>query len=120
MFARCDDEQGPVVFALLADAPGAPEPVAVVLDFIALQRGHGDYDQLTAGLVLERLQLVGELRLLNIRQNVCIIDHTAGERGKLEVRRVGWRGAGDGQDQRRQHPHQEARQSPASSVLAEA
>ena len=49
-----DQQDRAVVLGLLADPPGAAELVAVLLDLVALQVGHGGHHQLAAGLGLER------------------------------------------------------------------
>ena len=49
---RRDDQQRAVVLALLADAPGAAELVAVVGDVVALQRAQRRDDELGARLLL--------------------------------------------------------------------
>ena len=62
VFRRRDDDQRAVVLALLADAPGAAELIAVVLDRIALQRFERDDDDLVAGLLFLLGKQIGELR----------------------------------------------------------
>ena len=58
-----DDEDRPVVGPLLADPPGSPELVAIVLDGVAAERGQGDDDQLPAGLGLQGGEFAGEVLL---------------------------------------------------------
>ncbi len=81
-----DDEQGAVVLALLADAPGAAELVAVVVDGVALQRGQGDHHHLATGPGLQVRQFLGDLLLGAGRQHMGVIDHAAGQRREGEGR----------------------------------
>ncbi len=79
MLGGRDDEQGAVVLALLPDAPGAAELVAVILDRITLQRGQGDHHQLPPGLRLQVGELRGDLLLGVRRKHMGVIDHPPGE-----------------------------------------
>ena len=98
VFAGRHDEQGAVVLALLADAPGAAELIAVVLDRIALQRRQGDDHQLPAGLGLQVREPGGEVLLDLGRQDMGVVHHPAGQ-GREARRRL--RPAGQGGQQRR-------------------
>jgi hypothetical protein len=60
----------------------APQAIAIVLDFIALEAGNGDDDQLAARGLLERFEPPGELGLLRGRKQIRLIDDAAAERGK--------------------------------------
>src|SRR6476620_9143373 len=64
VFCRRDDEQHAVIQLFGADAPMPAELIAVILDGVALQRMHGDDDDLVGALVFERLELGGERRLV--------------------------------------------------------
>ncbi len=91
VFGGRQDEQGAVVLALLADAPGAAELIAVVRDVIALQRGQGDHHHLAAGLGLQPGELGGQLLLGIGRQHMSVVDDPAGQ-GRKGRRRVGRHG----------------------------
>ncbi|OIQ65412.1 hypothetical protein GALL_530280 [mine drainage metagenome] len=76
---RSDQEQHAVVLGLGADAPGATQLVAVVLDLVALQARDGGDHQLVTGLGLQlgkpTGQLLGRLR----RQHMGVIDDPPGQ-----------------------------------------
>jgi hypothetical protein len=64
---------------LAADAPGAAEAIAVVLDLIALQAFDGDHDQLIAGVGLQLLPAWRRGRLGGGLQQMGLIDDAAGQ-----------------------------------------
>ena len=74
-----DDQDRAIVGAFEPDAPAAAETIAIILDRIALQIGDGGDDQLTAGLLLQRLKLGFERGLAIGRKNIGGIDDEAGE-----------------------------------------
>ena len=91
---RRDDQQRPVVRALLPDAPVAAELIAVVFDRGILQRAQGHDDDLVAALGLHRRELVGQRLPRRRVENVGFIDDTAGElREGQRVRQRGERRA---------------------------
>ncbi len=106
-----DDEDGPVVGGLLADAPGAQELIAVVLDLIAAERRQGDHHQLARGLLLQGRQFRGQGGLDFRGQHMGVIHHPAGQGGELGRRGAGRTlGPGRRREQERQQG-QKARQA---------
>ena len=73
------DEQDAVVLALLADAPFAAEPVAEVLDRVALQRLDRDDGELIGRLLLERGELGLDRRVVVGAQQAGLVGDAAGE-----------------------------------------
>src|SRR5712671_933558 len=71
----CHQQDRAVVLALLADAPGAAEPVTVVGDVIALQRAQRHDDQLVAGLAFELLELALDATACSRIQDLGLVDH---------------------------------------------
>ena len=53
----------PLSTSFRPDAPGPAQPIAVILDRIALRIGHGRHHQLPLGVALQRLELGGQRRL---------------------------------------------------------
>ena len=79
------DEDHAVVRALLADAPGAPELVAEILDRIALQRVRGVDHELVAGLCLQALEVGLDGRLVRGREQVRLVDDPARQRREFRL-----------------------------------
>ena len=79
-----DQQDDAIVRALLADVPGPAELIAIILDRHVLQAGDRRHDQLPRGGALQRLQLLGELRLLLRAQQIGLVDHPAAERREAE------------------------------------
>jgi hypothetical protein len=100
MLVRRHQENGAAVLALLADAPGAPETVAVILDRIALQAPHRHDRDLTLGGALELGQRLGEPGAGRRRQDAGLVDDDAGERREFRLIGMG-AGAGQGREQKR-------------------
>jgi hypothetical protein len=86
VLARRDEKDDAVVLALLADAPGAAELVAVVLDVVAVERLHRRDHELVGGFVLERRELVRKLLRGVGRNDSCRIDDAPGERRECRRR----------------------------------
>ena len=63
----------------------AAQPVAVVLDCVALQRGQRDHHDLIRALFLELLQTLGEVPLILGAQEVGVVDHSPRKRRKGRV-----------------------------------
>ncbi len=112
VLVRRDDQQQAVVLvglavrrlfaAVLADAPGAAQLVAIVANIIALQVGDGDHDQLVGGGVLQPLQLGCQVGFRRIRQNMGVVDDTlVVEAGEC---RLGVRGNRREQEGQKSHP----------------
>jgi hypothetical protein len=99
-FGRSHDQQGAGVGPLLANAPGAAQLVAIVLDLVALQAGRRGHDQLAAGGLFQAFQLGRQLGLDLRRQDVGGVDDPAGQGGEGGGGRQG--GEGEEQDKRRQ------------------
>ncbi len=89
VLAGRDDEQDAVVLTLVAYAPGPAELIAVVLDLPPLERRQGDNDELVAVLLLQRLQLGGQIGLNLGRQHVGVVHHPSGQGRKTRRRRQG-------------------------------
>jgi hypothetical protein len=83
---RRDDQEHAIVELLGADAPVPAELIAVVLDLVALQRWQRHHHHLIGALILELFQLLGERLLILRAQQIRVVDHAAGQRGK------GWGG----------------------------
>ena len=78
---RRDDEEDAVVHALLADAPGAAELIAVIGDLDALQRRDVTTTSWSLDLLLQRRRASPSSRPWSSgRQNVGVIDDPAGQR----------------------------------------
>ncbi|EZP65251.1 hypothetical protein BW43_03513 [Pseudomonas sp. RIT357] len=74
-----DDQQRAVVLALLANAPVAPQLITEVFNRHALEVGHGDHHDLVAGGLLQRLQLLGQLRAHRRVDHLGVVDHPSGQ-----------------------------------------
>ena len=56
--------------------------IAVILDFMTLQRGQGDNDELDSGFLLEGRQLRGDIGRRARIEQMRIVHHTPGKRWK--------------------------------------
>ena len=92
VLVRRDQQENAVVLLRLAELPGAEQLVGVSLDVAALQRFDGGDDQLNAGFVFKVFQLGLKLAAAFRRHDIGLIDHTAGQRRKVEREGEGRRG----------------------------
>ena len=60
--------------------------VGVGLDILAVERGKRRHDELPGRVLLEIGEFALEARLCRRRQNMRVVDHAAGERGKRRRR----------------------------------
>ena len=106
-----DQQDDAVVLLLVADPPGAAEPIAIILDRPPLEAVDRRDDELPARRRLERFGLRTDVDDLRGRQQVRLVDDPAGELGK---------GLGVGRRWRRQAPPATGRRgsgSPQPAVL---
>src|SRR6185437_16367099 len=85
---RRNQQDGAVVFSLLADAPMAAKLIAVILDRIALKRLERDDNHLVAGLLLFLRQHGDQPLARRWRQYACVVNDAAGQLGKGWVGRT--------------------------------
>ena len=95
---RRDQKQRAVVVLGVAQFPGAKKPIGVRLDLLAVERGHGRYDKLNAGLLLEIGELAFKIGLRDRRKDVRLVNNPSGQRGEAG-RRKGYAGP-QGSEQR--------------------
>ncbi len=80
-----DQQQHAVVLLLLPELPETEQPVRVVLDGCALERGHGRDHDLVRALRLLRRQLLVERRLRARIEHARLVHHPPGQRREGEV-----------------------------------
>src|SRR3984885_5641391 len=86
---RGDEQKNTVILLRLAELPGAEQLVGISFNVAALQRFDGGDDQLNAGLVFKVFQLGLKLAAALRRHDIGLIDHTAGQRRKVECGKCG-------------------------------
>ena len=107
MLGRRDDQDDAVILALLAglaapaDRPAPAEPIAIILDRVALQAGDGRDHQLPPAARLQRRQLRGQVDDLRRVEQMRLVDHPSGERREDQV-------GGEGRAWHERHHHRQA------------
>jgi len=86
-FVRCNDQQGAVIFAFLADLPLPSELHAIIFDGSALQGFQRDHDELVARLRLEVSELLCQRRARGGVEDARVVHHAPSERRKRERHR---------------------------------
>ena len=84
VLVRRDQKQHAVVLLRLAELPGPEQLIGVGFDIAALQRRHRRHHELDAGFFLEILQFVGKVAADVGVEDSGLVDHTAGQRRKVE------------------------------------